>query len=257
MAQEESAIILCVERALASTSNSQTIGRNGEIPFLNFLKRYLPTTLRAVSGHFVTPNGNLSPQLDIVVIDSRYPLLSENGDGSALVMLNSVVHIYEIKTNLTSKDIKKSIENSQKTFALFKEIEEFKNPTEWGSPQLTLLAYCSAQRLETLESSYFQYSLPEVAPMDAVILRCHKNDTARIGAPGGTLHLEPPFSSEDSRGPRPDGYFPCFIPNHTPLSDLYYTLVQNAYYVLGERDYTFTDIGQHFMEYMNWTTARS
>ncbi|AZE22665.1 DUF6602 domain-containing protein [Pseudomonas chlororaphis] len=154
MAQEEAAILLCVERALVSSTNSQTIGRNGELPFISFLQRYLPATLRAISGHFITPHGDLSPQIDVIVIDARYPLLSENSDGSALVMLHSVVQCYELKTNLTTRDVKKSIENSQKIAALAQQIKEF-SPGEWSAPQITLVAYHTAQRLSSLETVFF------------------------------------------------------------------------------------------------------
>lgn len=245
---------MCVDRALASSSNSQTIGRNGELPFISFLQRYLPATLRAVSGHFITPHGDLSPQLDVIVIDARYPLLSENSDGSALVMLHSVVQLYELKTNLTSREVKKSIENAKKIFVLTQQIIEFA-PNEWGAPQITLLAYRTEQRLSSIENTFFRHSKPELAPMDGVILRCHPIDIVANGSLGGTLHLEPPFDTEDGRGPRIDGYFPLFIPSHTPLSDIYYKLVQNAYYTLGTRDYSFIDIGAHFNEYMSWATA--
>lgn len=42
-----------------------------------------------------------------MILDSRYPLLAENLDGSVLVMLHSVVEAIEIKTNLTSTELKK------------------------------------------------------------------------------------------------------------------------------------------------------
>ncbi|MBQ0934466.1 DUF6602 domain-containing protein [Ideonella paludis] len=255
MSQEEASILLCVERALASSSNSQTIGKNGEQPFIEFLQRYLPNTLRATSGHFVTPSGDISPQLDAIVFDSRYPLLSENIDGSALLMLNSVVHIYELKTNLTTKDIRKSVANSQKVAALTQQIKDFDTPDGWGAPRQTLLGYRTEQRLETLEAAFFNASTPEKAQMDCIILRCNPRDAEAMGGVGGTLHLEPPFPEESGRGPRLDGYFPMFIPSHTPLSDLYYTLVQDAYYTLGERNYSFHDIGAHFNDYMSWATA--
>ena len=29
--------------------------------------------------------------------------------------------------------------------------------------------------------------------------------------------------------------------SHTPLSDIYYALVQNGYYILGDRDFTFNE----------------
>ena len=83
IAQEEIALLSAVERALASSTNAQIIGRNGEIPFLQFLQAYLPNTLRATTGHFISPTGAVSPQLDVIVVDARYPLLSVNPDGSA------------------------------------------------------------------------------------------------------------------------------------------------------------------------------
>lgn len=256
MAQEEEAILLTVERALASSPNAQTIGSNGEIPFLQFLQRYLPSTLTATTGHFITPSGAISPQLDIIVADSRYPLLSENADGSALVMLHSVVHVFEIKTNVTTKDIKMTLVNAAKSKALAVEVEEFKQIDSWSSFQTSLLAYKCAHRLESLEDSFFSNSDPTRAPLDAVLLRYHPSDRESTGGLGGLLHLEPPFPEEGGSGPLPGGYFPMSIPSHTPLSDLYYRLVQDSYYIIGERDYSFTEIGAQFNDYMNWATVR-
>lgn len=255
MAQEEEAILLTVERALASSPNAQTIGRNGEIPFLRFLQRYLPSTLKATTGHFITPSGAISPQLDVIVMDARYPLLSENSDGSALVMLHSVVHLFEIKTNITVRDIKKSLDNTRKTFALVREVEGFTSPDSWTSFQASLLAYNCAQKLTSLENAYFSNSAPDQAYLEAFFLRYHSSDRTVDGGIGGLLHLEPPFPEEGGAGPREDGYFPCSIPSHTPLSDLYYSLVQDSYYIMGERDYSFSDIGAQFNEYMSWATA--
>lgn len=256
MAQEEEAILLNVERALASSPNAQTIGRNGELPFLLFLQRYLPSTLKATTGHFIAPSGIISPQLDVIVADSRYPLLSENADGSALVMLHSVVHVFEIKTNVTTNDIKKTLGNAAKIMALASEVEEFKQIDSWTSFHATLLAYNCAQRLGSLEDTFFSNSAPSRAHIDAVLLRYHPNDSTSTGGIGGLLHLEPPFPEEGGSGPLDGGYFPLSIPSHTPLSDLYYRLVQDSYYIIGERDYSFTEIGTQFNDYMNWATAR-
>lgn len=48
-------------KALSSSSNSQTIGRNGELPLISFFNRYFPPTFRAAKGHFITPIGEVSP----------------------------------------------------------------------------------------------------------------------------------------------------------------------------------------------------
>lgn len=257
IAQEEQAILLAVERALASSSNSQTIGRNGELPFLKFLQRYLPFTLRAVSGHFITPSGKLSPQLDVIVVDARYPLLAENDDGSALVMLHSVIRIYEIKTNLKIKDMHAALAAAKTVKTLSREVAEFGDIDGFGFPQYVLCAYHSAVRLESLKQVYFADVDVDRVHMDAVILRYHPSD--RPGADdalGGELHVEPPFSDDPAcRGPLPAGGYPVSRPMHTPLSDLYYSLVQDSYYVLGERRFSFDALGAHFNEYMNWSTA--
>ena len=255
MAQEEAAILLSVERALASSPNAQTIGRNGEIPFLEFLQRYLPSTLKATTGHFITPSGAISPQIDVIVVDSRYPLLSENADGSALVMLHSVVHVFEIKTNITTKDIKKSLNNTRKTLALAREVEGY-GTDSWSSFRAWLLAYNCAQRLGSLEDAFFSNSDPEHAYLVAIFLRYHPSDRTSTASVGGALHLEPPFPEENGARPQEGGYLPLSIPSHTPLSDLYYSLVQDSYYIIGERNYSFTDIGAQFNDYMNWATVR-
>lgn len=257
IAQEEQAILLAVERALASSSNSQTIGRNGELPFLKFLQRYLPFTLRAVSGHFITPSGKISPQLDVIVIDARYPLLAENEDGSALVMLHSVIRTYEIKTNLKIKDMQAALAAAKIVETLSREVPEFGNIDGFGFPQSVLFAYHSAARLESLKQAYFADVDGGRVHMDAIILRYHLSDRPGADdAPGGELHVEPPFSDDIAcQGPLLGGGYPASRPMHTPLSDLYYSLVQDSYYVLGERQFSFDALGAHFNEYMNWSTA--
>lgn len=259
IAQEEEAILLAAERALASTPNSQTIGRNGELPFLSFLQRYLPNTLRAVSGHFITPSGAISPQIDVIVVDARYPLLAQNIDGSALVMHHSVVSAIEIKTNLVTKDIKKSLAAASTVRALNEEIDEFRDDSDSCSgPGLLLMAYNCRNRLQSLESTYFALADPLNSYLDVSILRYHPSDREILaGALGGLLHLEPPFPEEkDGLGPLKDGYWPISSPSLTPLSDFYYRLVQDSYYTLACRDYDFREIGIQFNEYMSWSTAR-
>ncbi len=251
--QEEKSILLSVDRALHSTSNSQIIGRNGEVPLIDFLTRYLPPTLKAVTGHFITPSRKISPQLDIIIIDSRYPLLSENEDGSVLVMLHSVIWIIEVKTNLRSNDIKKTWENSIQIMNLSKEIDLYGDVGDFSSVSTNLIAYRCAQKLDTIQTAYEKYGEPLLAGLDLYIMRFPEKETFQDIKFGGLLHFEPPFEDENEIGPA-DGYWPCFGASYTPLSDFYYRLVQNCYYTLGSRDYSFNEIGEHFMDYMSWST---
>lgn len=169
--QEEKAMLLAVDRALSSSPNSQTIGKNGELPFLNFLNRYLPPTFKAASGHFITPNGNISPQIDIMVLDARYPLLAENLDGSVLAMLHSVIRTIEVKTNLTSKDIQKISNDMRKIRTLMNEIDIFNNAEAFSSPTTQVFAYRIKNSLDAIESSFKKYSEPSLFHYDLVILR--------------------------------------------------------------------------------------
>lgn len=100
-----------------------------ESPFLN---EYLPFTLRAMSGHFITLSGELSPQIDVIVIDPRYPLLAKNDDGSVLMMLHSVIRIYEIKTNLKIKAMYAALATAKTVKKLSREVAELGDINGFG-----------------------------------------------------------------------------------------------------------------------------
>ena len=51
------------------------------------------------------------------------------------------------------------------------------------------------------------------------------------------------------------GFMPIPRASFTLLSDVYYRIVQDAYYTLEDRDYSFGDIGRHIMDYMSWASA--
>jgi len=261
--QEEKSILLAVDRALSSSSNSQTIGRNGELPLLDFFNRYLPPTFKALSGHFITENGDISPQLDVMILDVRYPLLAENLDGSVLAMLHSVIQIIEIKTNLRSSDLKKICSDVIKTKDLISQVNDFKKVNDFKSPVVSCLAYRIRNKLDSIINSYQKYSDPENYHFDLSILRLDDKEFNDSDA-GCDIHYEPITGIEIqdfkekydiSENEISGSYFLTVRPCYTALSDLYYQLVQNSYYILGERNYSFTEIGEHIMEYMEWSTA--
>lgn len=250
--REEELMLAQVDKVLASTSNSQTIGRNGELPLFSFLTRYLPFTFRVASGHFVPPSGKLSPQIDIMILDARYPLLSENGDGSVLAMLHSVIKTIEVKTRMTSQDIRDMWKNSMEIMSLASEVKKY-GGFEWGAVSTLGFAYRSANRLSSVEDKYIEAADPWKTSLDIYLLSVHEKDRLAGKKHGVELHFEPEFKTEKSR--KVTGYFPTTRPSYTPLSDLYYCLVQDSYYVLGQRNYSFTDIGKHVMSYMSWATC--
>jgi len=251
-------MLATVDRALTSSGNSQTIGRSGELPLQSFLSRHLPNTLSARSGHFVSPSGQLSPQIDILIIDSRYPLLAENSDGSVLAMLHSVVYCIEVKTNIRTTDLVKMRKNSKTIISLAE--NEFASAD--GSPFVSCIAfaYRSECRLEKLAKKYFDIFVDDSAHTDLYLLRVPDPDRIDKHANGALLHLEPSFNEDttDADGwMTVDEWIPLVYSMYTPLSDFYYRLIQDAYYCLESRNFSFGDIGAHLNEYMSWSTAQS
>ncbi len=254
--EEEKVILSSVAKAFASSKNPQTIGRNGEQPLINFLNNYLPSTLKAASGHFLMPGGKKSPQIDILVIDTRYPLLGYNTDGTVLVMAHSVIKIIEVKTNLTKKDIVKTEKNFSKISELLNKIWGG-NLDSWSCPQLILLAYKITVSQETIVNGYFSICSPKNNHFDISILRDNKIDDL-----GCLIHFEPledDFSTKERKKYKDrikDDFILTVAEERAPLSDFYYTLIQDSYYTLDDRGYSLKQIGEHFMDYLEWTTNR-
>lgn len=248
---EEKTMLAVVDRALVSSGNSQTIGRNGEIPLLSFLDRHLPNTLMARTGHLVSPDGSLSPQIDIMILDSRYPLLSENNDKSVLAMLHSVVACIEVKTNIATKDLNKMWKNSKNIRSLAKKV--FGDNDSFGNLYCYGFAYCCKQRLDTFADEFFDIFSDVTGYTNLFLLRLSEKDKLHVENVGALLHLEPDIV--DDKSSEVVGYIPTLIHEHTPLSDFYYMLVQDSYYCLEHRNYSIGDIGNHFNEYMSWSTV--
>jgi len=238
--QEEISLIAAVDRSQSSSSNSQILGRNGERGISTFLNRYLPNCFRTVSGHFVTPSGKLSPQIDILIIDSRYPLLSENEDGSVVAMLHSVLASVEIKLSLHKRDILKIRKNSKIIEELSTEVFD---PRKLDAVVVQpSLAYRAKNRLKTLVNQFFAGDQPQHPIAALYILRIHDSDQ---------------FGNEGSLGAfiaRDVDKTPVIYTTLAPLSDFFYHIVQDMYYILSSRNFDFLDIGMHMIKYMNWGT---
>ncbi|KAB8044631.1 hypothetical protein GCM43_05405 [Janthinobacterium aquaticum] len=116
----------------------------------------------------ITPARVISPQLDVMVLDVRHPLLAENADGSVLAMLHSVLRTIEIKANLKTEDIQKSLLAAERVEFLASEVHEFGTSDSFTFPQSLLLAYNCAHRLSSIEKSFFSESGSETVNMDAI-----------------------------------------------------------------------------------------
>jgi hypothetical protein len=244
---EENSLLAAVDRALESSRNAQVIGRNGEIPLRQFFNRYLPFTLRAATGHFVTPHGRLSPQIDVLILDARYPLLAENPDGTVLAMLHAVLTAFEVKTRMTTRDVARGWDNARQIMDLAGELRRYGNHGGWTAVRTDAIAYRLAQRLETIDAYYVNAATPDDAGFDVYVLRIPPRDQAPGATLGAEMHMEPVEG--------PERFIPTCRLSHTALSDAYYRLVQDSYYTLAHRNWSYGHIGRHVMEYMAWATA--
>lgn len=245
---EEDAILATVDRAMQATPNPQVIGRNGELPLLHFFKRYLPYTLRAETGFFVTPTGELSPQTDLLILDARYPLLAENADHSVRAMLHSVVWAVEIKTTFRSRDFAGMWANARRAMQLAEQIKGYGLASEPVSIRTSAFAYHAAQSADATIRAFIKAAKPEHASLHAYVMRLPQGNGKRRG-----LELE--FDTNFPRNNKKQlPWYPVRRFTYTPLSDLYYDVVQWSYFILEHRDFSFGDIGQHMSEYMSWAT---
>jgi hypothetical protein len=245
---EEDAILATVDRAMQATPNAQVIGRNGELPLLNFFKRYLPYTLRAETGFFVTPRGELSPQTDLLILDARYPLLAENDDHSVRAMLHSVMWTVETKTTFRSRDFAGMWAKAGRVMQLAEQIKGYGLASEPVSIRTSAFAYRAAQSADATIRAFTKAAEPEHASLHAYVMRLREDDGKRRG-----VELE--FDTNFPRGSKNQlPWYPVRRFTHTPLSDLYYDVVQWSYFILEHRDFSFGDIGQQMSEYMSWAT---
>lgn len=246
---EERGILSIVDRAKASSSNPQVIGRNGELPLRDFLNRYLPFTLRAETGHFVTASGRLSPQQDVMILDARYPLLASNPDGSVLAMLHGVIALFELKTTLRARDMKQLWANAVTIAELVGEVKEFALGA-FSSIRSDAIGYQTTPSLQAIDNAYVKWADPANAALDVYVLRLPSSEQPADVEIGAELHFEPVLDDQTNE----ESFVPTCRLSHTPLSDVYYRLVQDAYYCLNARGCDVGDIGVQVMQYMSWAT---
>lgn len=243
---EEQMMLSAVDKVISAGGNPQTIGRTGELPLLRFLSRHLPRTLNAVCGHFVTPSGDLSPQIDCLVLDSRYPYLAQNDDESMLAMLHSVIACIEVKTRGQKRDIKTCHANATKIHGLAGEVFQ----GGFSTVASEIFMYRSGVRLETLADWYFDLFVDDSSHSDLYLLRVPEADRVGEVDHGAFFHLEPDVGDSDEV----EEWIPTMVHFYTPLSDFYYSLIQSSYYCLDDRGFTYSNIGCHITDYMSWST---
>lgn len=92
----------------------------------------------------------------------------------------------------------------------------------FGNLSCLAFAYRTAGRLETLVDAYFVVFIDDSSHTDLYLLRVPDLDRFEARDNGVLIHLEPSFTDEGDVRERA----PLVIPQCTPLSDFYYSVVQ-------------------------------
>jgi hypothetical protein len=93
------------------TGHASTTGKMRELLIQRFLKPHLPRTFEIRSGIIVDSKGKKSKQQDIVIVDTRLPVIDIGSDNEAILIAESVVATIEVKSHLGTSEIEDSLES--------------------------------------------------------------------------------------------------------------------------------------------------
>jgi len=136
MEQETAEIASEYERIYAnSASDPGSAGDEGERNWVKLLKGWLPPTYHvATKGRLIGSRGELSPQVDVVVLKPSYP---PKGREKAIWFAGGVAAAFECKNTLTASNIKDAVSRSLKFKNLFLDrkgspFRELRSPLFYG-----------------------------------------------------------------------------------------------------------------------------
>jgi hypothetical protein len=82
-----------------------------EAPFRSFLQEYLPRDMSVGQGEVIDTAGNRSGQVDVVITAADHPFLFRS-DAPGLFLIEGIAAAGEMKTVLTSGELKKALDNA-------------------------------------------------------------------------------------------------------------------------------------------------
>lgn len=98
--------------------HAATVGSLRELVVAEFLRPLLPRHFEIKSGVIIDSTGARSRQQDIIIVDSRMPLIDVGSPDEAVVIAESVIATMEVKSNLTGDELRTSLESCVLTKSL-------------------------------------------------------------------------------------------------------------------------------------------
>jgi hypothetical protein len=104
--QKEEELIAKLRQISHSTGSPQQIGTTVEDFIASFLKGLLPVDFRVETRcRVIDKKGNYSREIDLAIVNGKFPKLFSTTDGSSLLMYESIETVFELKRSLDSKEI--------------------------------------------------------------------------------------------------------------------------------------------------------
>jgi hypothetical protein len=124
-----------------------------------FLREWFPRTYQIGHGEVIDTNGTISGQLDVVVTNEHHPSIHEE-EGAAQFMIEGVACAAEVKTTLTSDELRKAIESCEK----------FKNLTTLFKREDTAIVYSEADLQRYVKKRpFFVFALESKISPDGLV----------------------------------------------------------------------------------------
>lgn len=153
-----------LEEARATFGAPGDKGASVEDIFRTFLRQYLPTRLKVGHGEIIDLKGRRSRQTDVVIVSEDHPF-TFTPDLPGLFFIEGVCAASEVKTNLTSTELKNALESS----CQFKQFEvspgkgtmAHTNPSDikrfYRCPPWFLIAFESQLTLSSLKNEIVEF----------------------------------------------------------------------------------------------------
>src|SRR5262249_18853317 len=110
--------VLAAEAQLAGLLGHGTmIGDAREFLISKVLRSFLPSSVHIGRGRIIDSEGGISSQIDIVIYDPRFPVLSTEGGGS-LYFVKGVIGAIEVKSTIDSEKLVSALDNCHSVMAL-------------------------------------------------------------------------------------------------------------------------------------------
>jgi hypothetical protein len=222
--KEDELMIEAIDHALAFEPGAFSAGYNGEIPLCDFFSRFLPPVVTVTMGRIGFPNCEVSPPIGVLILDSRYPLLSYYPDGLVLAPLHAVLATFTVTTALTATNILEMQNNIAYAASLSDSLM-----AEDGTIKSNGFAYRSNVCLSELKAILLRKE-DKQRNHDMYVLRLSKEDYVNMSTKG----------------------FARGNPSDSPLYSMYSDLIQNIFSLLNIRNYDQDGLTGRLAAYKDW-----